>query len=600
MLTSLLELYRLLTHEQRRKLLKLQILVVVMALLEILGVMSIGPFMAMVGDISLLEGEGVMAGIYQWSGMATPEAFLFWAGVVVLVCLITAALVSMYTVWRLCLFGSLIGAELSSRLYRYYVHQDWLYHASGSSNQLTNKIAQECRRVTDNIINPVLQLNARAMMALFMMAAIFIYNPWVAIIGISIFLASYVVLYRTVRQRLRKNGQVISAVEGMRYKLMAEGFGGVKDMLLLGRQRIFVERFNDQSRRFAWAVGTNQVMARVPRYMMELVAFGSVIFLVLYLLKSHQSNLGAILPVLSVYALAGFKLLPAFQEIYSGISNIRSNVAAFESIRDDLAASVDEKLLLGEANCDSKRLIPEETLVLKDITFRYPGKVEPALNGLTLTIPARKTIGLVGPSGSGKSTTIDLLLGLIEPNEGELLIDGTPLQPEQKRQWQNALGLVPQFIFLADASIRENIAFGLPSEQVNEEKVRRAADMAHLGELLDQLPQGLDTRVGERGVQLSGGQRQRIGIARALYHDADLLVLDEATSALDGITEQLIMDAINDFSGNKTIVIIAHRLATVRKCDRIYLMENGQVIDQGSYDELNTRNLMFRRMVQNA
>ncbi|WP_163560104.1 ABC transporter ATP-binding protein [Halomonas sp. NO4] len=601
MLKSLLSLYRLLTREQQQKLLKLQGLVVLMACLEILGVMSIGPFMAIVGDMSRLEGDGLIATIYSASGLSTHEAFLFWAGVAVLVCLCLAALVSIYTIWRLSMFGAYIGAALSSRLYQYYLHKDWLYHSSGSSNLLTNKITHECRRVTNGIVNPLLQLNARAVMALFMVTAIFFYNPWVATIGITIFTLSYFVLYRTVRQRLKKNGKTISESEAMRYKLMAEGFGGIKDVLLLGRQLIFVERFNEQSRRFAWAQGTNQVMTRVPRYLMELVAFGSVIFLVLYLLKSHQNNLGSILPVLSVYALAGFKLLPACQEIYSTISNIRSNLAAFESIHDDLDASYEDQQPNRKlSNVDNNHLPLLESATLKDIVFHYPGKAEPALNGLTMTISACQTIGLVGPSGSGKSTAIDLLLGLMDPDEGELLIDGNPLQFDQKRQWQNAIGLVPQFIFLADASIRDNIAYGLPPDRVDEQKVKHAATMAHLDELLEQLPAGLDTRVGERGVQLSGGQRQRIGIARALYHDADVLVLDEATSALDGITEKLIMDAINDFSGDKTIVIIAHRLATVKKCDCIYLMEQGRIVDQGSYDELTSRNQMFKRMVQHA
>ena len=217
-----------------------------------------------------------------------------------------------------------------------------------------------------------------------------------------------------------------------------------------------------------------------------------------------------------------------------------------------------------------------------------------------MTIGVNKVIGLVGASGSGKSTAIDLLLGLIQPEKGELLVDGEPITDQQLRAWQNSLGFVPQSIFLADSSIRENIAFGLPPELVDEEKVQRAATMAHLDELLAELPDGLNTRVGERGVQLSGGQRQRIGIARALYHDADVLILDEATSALDGITEKLIMDAIHDFSGKKTIIMIAHRLATVKKCDSIYLLANGQVTDQGTYSELCKRNDVFKRMADHA
>ena len=237
---------------------------------------------------------------------------------------------------------------------------------------------------------------------------------------------------------------------------------------------------------------------------------------------------------------------------------------------------------------------------LDNIQFTYPGKQEPALKGLNVDIPVNKVIGLVGATGSGKSTAIDLLLGLIEPQQGELLIDGEPVTAQRRRAWQNSLGFVPQSIFLADSSIRENIGFGLPPEAIDEQRAKNAASMAHLDELLSELPEGLGTRVGERGVQLSGGQRQRIGIARALYHDAEVLILDEATSALDGITEKLIMDAIHDFSGKKTIIMIAHRLATVKQCDVIYLMESGAVADSGSYQDLSKRNVTFRRMAEHA
>ncbi|ERS87963.1 ABC transporter ATP-binding protein [Halomonas sp. PBN3] len=602
MLNQLKELYSLLTAEQRKKLLRLQILVVLMSFAEIAGVVSIGPFMALVGDMSQLQGEGIMAELYRASGFSEPRTFLFWLGIGVLVVLTGAALISMFTIWRLSMYGARVGAQLASRLYAHYMHQPWLFHASGSSSQLTNQIAQECGRITGSIINPLMQMNAKLVMATLMAVTILLYNPLVAVIGLVIFSLAYALLFRTVRRRLMRNGKTISEVQRLRFKLMSEGFGGIKDALLLGRQQVFTERFDDASLRFAEAQGTNAAMSQAPRYAMELIAFGSVIFLILYLLAAHEGNLGTILPVLSVYALAGFKLLPAFQQVYTSLSQIRGNLAAFDALRDDLYASSRQPIRqpLTEQERTEQHLAPKHSIQLTDITFAYPGKQEPALNGLNLEIPANQVIGLVGASGSGKSTAIDLLLGLIEPQRGQVLIDGQPLTDDSRRAWQNTLGFVPQAIFLADSSIRENIAFGLPPELVDDHKVLQAASMAHLDELLAELPDGLETRVGERGVQLSGGQRQRIGIARALYHDADVLVLDEATSALDGITEKLIMDAIHDFSGKKTIIMIAHRLATVKQCDSIYLLADGQVIDHGSYSELSERNTIFKRMAEHA
>ena len=600
MFTQLKELYSLLTNEQRKKLRRLQFLVVLMAFAELGSVLSIGPFMALVGDMSQLQGDGIVGDIYRMSGLEDPQSFLFWVGIGVLLALTVAALISMFTTWRLSMYATRVGAELSSRLYSHYMHQPWLFHASGSSSQLTNKIAQECGRITNGIINPLMQMNARIVMAALMAVAIFIFNPAVAITGLVIFTAAYMVMYRIVRQRLIRNGGTITASNRMRFKMMGEGFGGIKDALLLGRQEVFTDRFQQASFRLANAQGKNQVMSQVPRFVMELVAFGSVIFLILYLLAAHDGNLGTILPLLSVYALAGFKLLPAFQQIYSSISGIRGNLTAFEGLRDDLRASATATLQLTPGGNSDEHLTPRESIELKNVQFTYPGKAEPALQDLTINIGVNQVIGLVGASGSGKSTAIDILLGLIQPENGELLIDGEPITKQQLRAWQNSLGFVPQSIFLADSSIRENIAFGLPPELVDEEKVQRAATMAHLDELLAELPDGLNTRVGERGVQLSGGQRQRIGIARALYHDADVLILDEATSALDGITEKLIMDAIHDFSGKKTIIMIAHRLTTVKQCDNIFMLSQGKVVDSGTFDELATRNQVFQRMANHS
>lgn len=600
MFKQLKELYSLLTDEQRRKLRRLQFLVVLMAFAELGSVLSIGPFMALVGDMSQLQGDGIVGDIYRMSGLEDPRLFLFWTGIGVLVSLTIAALISMFTIWRLSMYGARVGAELSSRLYSHYMHQPWLFHASGSSSQLTNQIAQECGRITNGIINPLMQMNARIVMAALMAVAIFIFNPVVAITGLVIFTVAYMAMYRIVRQRLIRNGGTITASNRMRFKMMGEGFGGIKDALLLGRQGVFTDRFQQASFRLANAQGKIQVISQVPRFIMELVAFGSVIFLILYLLAAHDGNLGTILPLLSVYALAGFKLLPAFQQIYSSISGIRGSLVAFEGLREDLRASATASLQFAPSANSGEHLTPCESIELKNIMFSYPGKQEPVLRDVTLTIGVNKVIGLVGASGSGKSTAIDLLLGLIQPENGELLIDGELLTKQQLRAWQNSLGFVPQSIFLADSSIRENIAFGLPPELVDEEKVQQAATMAHLDELLAELPDGLNTRVGERGVQLSGGQRQRIGIARALYHDADVLILDEATSALDGITEKLIMDAIHDLSGKKTIIIIAHRLATVKQCDTIFLLSQGKLLDQGTYIELQARNEIFKKMTAHA
>lgn len=595
MLKNLKELYKLLTAEQRNKLLLLQIFVILMSVVEVASVLAIGPFMALVGDISQLEGDGLLAQIYRQTDISTPADFLFMVALFALATLTLAAAISTFTIWQLSMYGNKVGAELSNRLFKYYMHQSWLFHVGTNSSQLTNRISRECARISGGIINPLMQMNAKLVMAIAMALAIFIYNPVVALTGIGVFSGAYWLLYTTVRRSLARHGTQISEQEQLRFKLMSEGFGGIKDTLLLGRQNHFVERFGDASDKVAHATGNIQVLGQAPRYAMELIAFGTIIFLLLYLLFTHDGDLGTILPVLSVYAIAGFKLLPAFQQIYGSVSSIRGNLSGFETLHEDLRNSMSFSYPSASRPIQD-HLAPGSSISLRDITFRYPGAHTQALDKLNIEIPANKVIGFVGASGSGKSTTIDILLGLLTPDSGQMLIDGKSLHHDNLRAWQNSLGYVAQSIYLADASIRQNIAFGLPDTDIDHTRVSHAATLAHLDELLNQLPDGLDTTVGERGVQLSGGQRQRIGIARALYHDADILIFDEATSALDGITEKMIMDAIHDFSGKKTIVLIAHRLATVRKCDCIYLLTQGKVVDHGTYDELRERNPLFRQM----
>jgi HlyD family secretion protein len=405
-----------------------------------------------------------------------------------------------------------------------------------------------------------------------------------------------------IRNRIAVYGENISTTSTDRFRLMNEGFGGIKDLLLYNRSSEFVHQFEQSGKVFARAQGVNTALSYAPRYLMELLAFGSMISLILVLLITRDGNLSQVLPVLGIYALAGFKLLPALQQTYYSITTIKGNTAAFDSIKEDLLASLlvdnEQGATLAIKNQRVIDLANSRNIRLNNVSFTYPDKEMPALIDINIDIPINSTVGFVGESGSGKSTTIDLILGLISPSAGQLMLDDLVIEGENLQVWQKNIGFVPQSIFLSEGSITENVAFGLCSEDTDLEKVKQAIKLAHLEPLVNSLPKGLDTKVGERGVQLSGGQRQRIGIARALYNQADVLVFDEATSALDGITEKVIMDSIQELSGQKTIVMIAHRLKTVKNCDVIYLMEQGRVIEQGTYQQLIDNNSMFKKMAR--
>jgi ABC-type multidrug transport system fused ATPase/permease subunit len=599
------QLFLLLSKSQVRQFYVLQVLVVLMAFTELLGIASIAPFMALVGDISILERNEFFSKIYQISNVSNPSDFLFYVGLAVLFTLGFSTLISMYTIWKLSLYANKVGTELADRLYVHYMRQDWLFHASGSSSHLVKQVSTEALRLTDYILQPLMMMNARLVLAIFISIGILFYDPLTAISGLLLFICSYFLLYKIVRKQLDKNGLEVSKSSTERFRLMSEGFGGIRDVLLLNRHHDFVKRFKKKGEDFAYARGTNSAISIVPRYFMEFIAFGVMIGLVLLLIKLHEGALGLVLPIIAVYSLAAFKLLPSLQQVYSSVAQIKGNIAAFEAIKDDLAQALNSQSDSVKNMQDSvENVVSKDHFSLKqqisldNITFSYPNKARPAVNGLSMIIPANSVVGLVGASGSGKSTVIDLLLNLLTPQQGELCIDGIHIGTHNKRSWQDIIGFVPQSIFLSEGTIAENIGFGLHTTDISLDQVQKAIKLAHLTEVIEQLPDGINTKVGERGVQLSGGQRQRVGIARALYNDADVLIFDEATSALDGITEQIIMEAIHEFNGEKTIIMVAHRLKTVEKCDIIYLMEQGRVIAQGTYEELVEGNAQFKEMTK--
>ena len=324
-----------------------------------------------------------------------------------------------------------------------------------------------------------------------------------------------------------------------------------------------------------------------------------MIFLILYLIAVNDENLVTILPILSVYALVAIKLLPALQQIYFSIAVIKGNLSAYESIQDDLnkanlRASQDT---LSHSDSDWSK---SNKIDLKNITFTYPGNAIPSINNISLTIKPNTLIGFVGTSGSGKSTLIDIIIGLINPQKGQIKIDETILNNQNIRTWQNKIGFVPQEIFLTEGSIAENITFGINRDLIDYNQVNKAIKLAHLDEWVSELDHGINTKIGERGVKISGGQKQRLGIARALYYDADLIVFDEGTSSLDGISEKKIMNAVHDLASQKTLIMIAHKLQTVKKCDQIYMMEKGQIVDNGTYQQLIEGNKKFKEMSFNS
>jgi ATP-binding cassette, subfamily B, bacterial PglK len=596
MLNIIKELFSILTDKQRKNFYLLQVLVILMAIFEVLSIGAFGSLMAIVSDTNIILNNTYLQELYNIFNAKTTNEFIYLYGFIVLFIIFLAAIISIFTTWKLSLFGTSIGAELGDRLYKYYISQPWLFHTINSSSKLTQKIAVETDRVTMTILVPLLQINAKLIIVVFIIISILLYNPIPAIVGFFIFTTAYAILYKATKKILDDNGKIFSKSAQIRFKLMSEAFGTVKDVLLLHKQDYFVEQFQKSGKLYALSRGKNQALTQIPRYFIELIIFTIIIIFILNVTNTKSGNISDILIVLSLYAMAGLKLLPAFQQIYINISRIKGNLASYRSVKKDLFASVEkseDKLIKYQYDISLKNNIE-----LKNICFSYSSQNKYIFNNLNLKIPINKTIGIVGESGSGKSTLIDLLLGLVKPSFGDIYIGEEKITDKNLFNWQSRIGFVPQNIVLTDNTIKENIAFGISLKNIDMDKISNAIKMSHLEKVIENLPLGLETIIGERGVQLSGGQRQRIGIARALYNEPEILVLDEATSALDGQTEKVIMDAINDFSGEKTIIMIAHRLKTIEKCDKVFIFDKGNVIDEGTYLELLEKNKFFKDMTK--
>ena len=584
------QLNSLFNRRERGQLAILSVALVVRAGVEMVGVGSIAPFMSVVADPSVVQSNEWLRAAYEAFGFTSTTAFLTALGVAVVVVLAVANTFSALALWGMLRFSYGMHHRLSNRLLRGYLAQPYSFFVERNSAAFSKTILTEVMQVIQGVMTPVLNITARSLVVVALVGLLIVLDPMLALVIVLVLGGAYGGLYMLVRAKQRRLGRERVAANQERFKVTGEAFGGIKDVKVLGREDAFASRFAPASWTYSKASASNAVLTQLPRYLFETIAFGGIVVIVLYYLQAGQ-GLAQILPTISLYAFAGYRLMPELQQLFSGVASIRFNRAALDDLTDDL-----DRFAPAPPTADVKALPFTEAIRFEDVTFRYAGADRPALDGVSLTIPRNQTIGLVGASGSGKTTLVDLLLGLYTPEAGRILVDDTPLTAENLSAWRRQVGYVPQHIFLCDDTIAHNIAFGVPAGEVDPERVERAARIAHLHDFIETLPDGYETVVGERGVRLSGGQRQRIGIARALYHDPEVLVMDEATSALDGATESAVMEAIRELAGRKTIVLIAHRLTTVEDCDCIYLLDKGQVIDNGCFRELTLSSAAFREM----
>jgi ABC-type bacteriocin/lantibiotic exporter with double-glycine peptidase domain len=557
---------------RRRMLLPLLVLMLAGAVAEVATIGALLPFLAVVADP---QGSPVLAYLQpflaRFDAGRPIQAIYVLTGLFALAAL-TAAVLRLALLWASSSFVYGVAYELGVKLYAETLVQPYAYHTRRNTSEIIASI-NKVQLITGEVLVPLMYAVVASVIACFIVAGLVAIDPVVAFASGLGFAAIYLAASVTCRPRLKRNSAVIAHAQGWRVQAMQEGLGGIRDILIDRSQPVFVDTYEQAEAGLREARVRNVFFALAPRFIVEGVGM-VLIALVAVMVTSRPGGLAGAVPILGALALGAQRLLPLAQQIYSGWAQAAGNRQALS----DVVA------LLGRMKpADAAACLPlpfQKAVALKDIGYVYGQARAPALSGVSLEIPKGARVGIAGKTGSGKSTLMDIFIGLLEPTDGEIRVDGVKLTAENRAAWQRNIAHVPQAIFLADASVAENIAFGVKWEEIDRERVRRAAEQAELAEVVAGLPHGYDTRVGERGIQLSGGQRQRIGIARALYKQASVLVFDEATSALDTETESAVMAAIERLDRRLTILIIAHRLSTLKGCDMVVRMGGGAGVEE--------------------
>lgn len=567
------------------------------AFFEAVGVVSILPFMVLVMDPSKINDYPSLKRIIEFAGATSPKGSLLVLGTAMVALLALGNAVGALNVRVLQRFIARTITRLSASLLAGYMRQPYAFHVVRDSASLTKIVLVDVRVVVYGVISPSVLLLSRGLMSVGLLSFLVVRDPIVALsVGLVLGVTHWLV-FHIVQAKLHRVGIEYNRYTLERHRILAEALGGVKDLQVLGRVGNVSRRFETTSDLSARAEEWNVLAGTLPRYLMESVAFGGILLLTLALIGGAEGTAQALVPVLALYVFVGYRLLPALQQVFTSVASIRFNYPVLRGLHEDftLVAGIHEATD-GPAVADGE-LEFKDSIRLQGITFTYEGAPTASLRNVDLTIRRNHSIGLVGRSGAGKTTLADLILGLYEPASGTITVDGIRLTRGTIPAWRRRVGYVPQHVFLANASVAENIAFGLPPEEIDLAAIRKAAQLAQVEKFIASLPEGLDTLVGERGVKLSGGERQRIGIARALYHDPNVLVFDEATSALDGLTEDAVMEAIHSMSGERTVILIAHRLRTVEACERIVVLEKGAIVAEGAYSELVESSKEFRKFL---
>lgn len=581
----------LLTPSEKKKAFILLITIMIMALLDMIGVASILPFITVLTSPDLIETNPLLNRMFNFSnlfGVENNEQFVFALGVSVFLLFIVSIIFRALTNFIQVRFIQMREYSIGKKLVQSYLCQPYTFFLSNNSAVIAKTILSEVDHVIGKAMTPLIDLISKGIAALVIIVLLIVIDIKIAlIIGLS-FSISYLIIFYYVKNLLNAIGEKRLKNNQLRFTSINESFGAAKEVKVGGLEEVYINNFSNSAKNYAKSQYSALIIAQLPRYVLEAIAFGGIFLILLYTIF-QKGTFNDALPVISLYVFAGYRLMPAIQQIYGSFTQLTFAGPSVNKLFNELN---DLKKLTLDKDRNRELINFNETISLKNIQYDYPNtSSRTALKNINLTIPSTSTVGIIGHTGSGKTTVVDIILGLLVPQRGTLEIDGEVITNQNLRSWQRLIGYVPQHIFLSDDTIAANIAFGVDHEKIDKEMIKKVSKIANLHDFVDtELQEKYETIIGERGVRLSGGQRQRIGIARALYNNPKVIILDEATSALDIKTEKLVMAEINKLRNDKTIIIIAHRIDTIRNCDIIFKLEKGRLLSHGLPSEILNNN----------
>jgi ABC-type multidrug transport system fused ATPase/permease subunit len=571
---ALRTIWGVLTRAQRRRFVVLQVVAVFMAMSTVIGLGAVMTFLAVLTDPALIEAHAALNWLQHMAG--TKRDFILVLGSAFILLLIFSAVLNLFGMRAMGRFAHAVGDRIREVLFSDYLRREYLFHARVGSGQLMDDVLYQADRVTNTLLNAQL-LITNGVLSLLVVVSIAIVNPMIAMLGVTTVAGSYLLFYRIMRQRVGRNGRLLPRLGAERTAVVEQALHGIKYLLIARAQNSFDKRFQSVTRTLSQSLADTNFIGQSPKYLLECVAGAALIASAA--LAAGGAVGGAWLAQLTFIGFAGFRLLPAGQQMYHAFVVIRANRATIENLASQLEH---RSAARAEPAGTAARPMPFRSIGLSGVSFRYSPETPWVLADVSLRIDAGAAVGIVGPSGGGKTTLVDLLVGLMSPTSGRIEIDGETLDPQRVDAWQQGIGYVPQEVMILDATVRENIAFGVDPAEIDDERVRAAAKQAGAAAFIESLPGGFLARTSGLGGSLSGGQRQRLGIARALYRNPSLLVLDEATNSLDADTERAIVDTVVRNRGSRTLVIVAHGDSVIGACDRVYEMRNGRLHERGS------------------